>query len=727
MTTENSGSAQNIEDDEIDLGQLFALLWGRKFTIAGFTILAGAIGLAVALATPPTYRADALLQLEEKSGLMSLPTALSEFADSDPRSATEIEILRSRLVLGKAVADLHLDWQVEPLEIPLLSHAVSARGLPLPEIEALRQYSRGDATIRLDLLDVPPNWIDAEIMLTSGGDDSFSLTLPDGSTVDGRVGNLIGGPERGFGLRIGELEAPVGRKFLLRQREETGAINDLRERMSVSERGRQSGILEVSLTGSDRAETQRTLAAITESYLRQNVNRSAAEAESSLNFIETQLPEAERAVIEAEDALNDYRQEQQAIDLGFEGQSLLTQIGTIETELRRLAGEEDEIAERYTQNHPVYQQLLSARARLNEQLATLRDEVNTLPTTQREVFNLTRDLELAQEVYLQLLNRAQELQVLKASTIGNVRIVDSSRTAPKPIAPRLAVILALSLVLGLVLSIANVLLRQWLHSGIQDPDELERLGLPVFATVNRVPAMEGRRRRGSDPILALSDPGDLATEAIRSLRTSLHFGMLDAKTRSVALTSPAPNAGKSFMAVNLAVVAAEAGQRVCLVDADLRRGHLRRYLQVPKSAEGLSELLSGSANLDNVLQDGPVDGMSFISTGRFPPNPSELLMRPAFGKLVAELDKRFDLTIIDTPPVLAVTDPVVIGRTAGACIIITRYETTPLGEVEAVLRQLKGAGVKPSGAVLNAFDPARAKKAGAQVYAYRYDYRPNTD
>lgn len=510
---------------------------------------------------------------------------------------------------------------------------------------------------------------------------------------------------------------------MIRQLDETGAIGALRDRLTVAERGKQSSILEVGLTGRDPAEVQRTLGGIAEAYLRQNMTRSAAEAESSLEFIEGQLPEAQKAVRAAEDRLNAYRQAQQAIDLGFEGQSLLTQISAIETELRQLADQEEEIANRYTSNHPTYQRLLAMRGRLEERLAALRKEVSNLPETQREVFNFTRDLEVAQEVYLQLLNRAQELRVVKASTIGNVRIVDGARTAPEPVAPRRGRTLALALLLGALSGTGLVLGRAWLRRSVRGPEELDRLGLPVFATVLFAPAAVGNRKgRGLLPILALSDPNSATVEGIRSLRTSLHFGMLDAGSRSIALTSSAPAAGKSFTSVNLAVVAAQAGQSVCLIDADLRRGHLRRYFAVAKGTPGLAEYLAGEAELDELLRPGPVEGLAFLSTGQLPPNPSELLMRPRLAELVAELDRRFDLSIFDAPPVLAVTDPVVIGRAVGATIAVVRHDVTGLGEVEALIRQLQGAGVKPAGAVLNAYRPQRGSGRYGYGYGYRYRY-----
>ena len=671
-----------------------------------------------------------MLQLEEKKGQLALPEGLSELTGSEPTSATEIEILRSRLVLGQAVADVHLDWTATPRRLPLPIAALVRLGLPLPDGLGLAAFAQGEERIRIDLLEVPPAWIDEEIPLRLDEPGTFTVTLPDGRELAGKTDVLMALPEERFALRIGSLEGAPGRVFQLKHTTEAAAIEELRRRLSVAERGRQTGILELGLTGSDPDETERVLQAIADAYLRQNVGRSSAEADSSLSFVESQLPEAESAVRRAETALNDYRQKQQAIDLGFEGQNLLTQISTIEAELQQLADREGELAERYTPDHPTYQQLLATRARLEERIESLRAEVSQLPETQRMVFNLTRDLELAQEVYVQLLNRAQELRVLRASSIGNVRIIDQARTAPEPIAPRGLRILALSLVLGMMSGIGSVLLRGWLRKGVQSAEEIDALGLPVFATINTVEgAKDHRKRRGVLPIHAIETPNDLAIEGLRSLRTSLHFGLIESQSRSILITRAAPDAGKSFTAINLAVVAAQAGRKVCLVDADLRRGYLRRYFDLPKNIKGLSEYLAGTATLDEIVISGPVPGLSFIPTGRFPPNPSELLLRQELGALLAKLDSQYDLTIVDAPPVLAVTDPIIIGRSVGATIAVVRFDQTPAGEIEAIKRQFQTAGIRLMGAVLNGFDPRRAASASGYGYgySYRYDYRGRQD
>jgi tyrosine-protein kinase Etk/Wzc len=224
-------------------------------------------------------------------------------------------------------------------------------------------------------------------------------------------------------------------------------------------------------------------------------------------------------------------------------------------------------------------------------------------------------------------------------------------------------------------------------------------------------------------LVAASSPNDVAVEGLRSLRTSLHFGLLDSPTRSITITSAAPDAGKSFTAANLGVVSANAGQRVCVVDADLRRGRLRRYFDVRRDRAGLTEFLSGDATLDEVLIETSIPGLAFIHSGRLPPNPSELLMRPTLRSLVEELDRRFEMSLFDCPPVLAVTDPIIVGRATGATMIIIRHRETQVQEIAAMKKAFSSAGVPLSGAVLNGYDPRRTAYGYAYRYRYNYTYR----
>jgi len=268
-----------------------------------------------------------------------------------------------------------------------------------------------------------------------------------------------------------------------------------------------------------------------------------------------------------------------------------------------------------------------------------------------------------------------------------------------------------------------VLFKAWRHKGVQGAEQIEAIGMQVMATVNYVPRADSRtnsKTQQTQSILALTDPGNIAVEAFRSIRTSLHFGMLDTRANTLLLTSAAPGAGKSFTAVNLAVVMAQAGKKVCLIDADLRRGHLRKYFNKAKNTPGLTEYLIEEKTIDEVVYPGPVDGLSFIPTGRYPPNPADVLERHLMKDLLAGLNARFDMVILNAPPVLAVSDPVILGRLSDALLFVARFDETPLGEIDASQRILTTAGLKVTGAILNGFDPS---KATGSSYSYRYEYK----
>ncbi len=719
--TERIGS----QDDEIDLRDLLGTLIAGRWIIVLCLIVGLAIGLFIALSTAPTYKADATIELEAKASGLALPKEMLDLTGgADSRVLAEVEIIRSRLVLGETVDQLGLDIVAAPRELPVIGYLLRVLNLPEPGFDFLKPYAWATEAIDVSEFEVPEAWIGKEFILTALGNERFRLTLPDGSTREGRVRERLSDSALGLALRVDLLVGDPEREFTLKRADRQQAVVDLRTALTVAETGRQSSVLRLELRGSNRDKVSATLDSILSTYVQQNVTRGSAEAARSLDFINSQLPQSQAAVAEAQDALNAYRQQQQSVDLTFETEALLGRVTEIEQKLAELALQEEEYKQRFTINHPTYQALLQNRAKLQEQLDELRNQSGDLPETQKEVFNLTRNLEVAQNVYLSLLSRQQELQVVQASVVGNVRVLDQAFAQPAPIAPRKSLILAMAGVLGLVLGVGLVLLRRLFHVGVEGAEDIEKLGLAVFATVGETEHAVGADGRTLLPILAIDQPTDLSVEALRSLRTSLHFGLLDAKTRSVLITSAAPEAGKSFTAVNLAVVSAQAGQRVCLIDADLRRGYLRKYFNIERNAPGLADYLAGDVPLSQALRNGPVAGLSVITTGKLPPNPSELIMRQSFSDLMVELDRDFDLILIDAPPTLAVTDPVIMGRSVGATIMIVRHRKTAVGEVEAVMRTFETAGVRIAGAVLNGV-VADSMSYGNKYYYYnrRYSYK----
>lgn len=715
--------------DEIDLMALAQRLWGGRRWIFGAMVLCLCLGLFLSLRAVPIYQSQALLQLEARSGSLGLPEGMLALMGSDgsgsTESDTEIEILKSRLVIGEAVQALDLQSTAEPLAFPVLGQL--PKRLNLPDLGILPQYQWGNEAITLGELRVPEHWLNDPLYLTLLDEAGrYQLALPDGTTLDGQSGTTLARPDLGLSLHVVALEGPVGRGFELMRRPLNDTIEAVQRNFTVSATARNSSILRLGYRDADPARSEAILNAISQAYVAQNIDRSAAEAENSLTFVEEQLPLAQAALAQAQQALNVYQQVQNSIDVTYETRSLLERATGIETQLSALALQEEDLKKRYTANHPTYQSLLETRRGLQAQLEALRQDTSALPETQKEIFNLNRELEVAGQVYTQLLNRSQELRVLRASTVGSVRIIDKAYSAKAAVSPLLSRNLAIALVIGAVLGVAITVLRQLMMRGVRSSEEIEELGLPVFATITyAADAVDHRKIKGSLPIHAIEKPDDLVIEAMRSMRTALHFGMLDAKTNTVLLTSTAPGAGKSFTAINLAVVAAQAGQKVCLIDADLRRGYLHRYLGRGRKGPGLATYLSREHSLSEVLLPGPVDGLSVILSGRYPPNPSELLMRDAFPDLLQELHSRFDLVLVDSPPALAVTDPIILSRYVGATLIVARHLETPIGEIEAMGRAFEAAGAKITGAVLNGYRQDQGSRYAAANYGYsnyRYTY-----
>jgi tyrosine-protein kinase Etk/Wzc len=733
-----TGRQQPIDtDDEIDLGQLIMTLWRGKLWILSMSMVALMGGAFHIANTFPTYQADALIQLEDRSGRLGLPVAMQDMVDTAGSAVTEAEIFRSRMVLGQVVAEQNLDRKITPAEAPLIGTLLRRYDLPLPDLGPMRAYARRGETVTTEFLQVPPEWLGLEmtITITAGG---YSIELPDGQVLDGRQNELLSLPNQDFAIVLDTISAPLGRKYSIRQISLRQAIDSLRGQLTVSESGRQSNILQVRLTGSDRADIERVLEAITTAYVRQNISRSAAEADTGLEFIRSQLPIAETNLRNAQDALNRFREDtsdraltQDTLDRleasAFESQALLGQISRAEADLRTINQRIEENIPRYPEGHLIFRQLAQQKEAVENRLTDLLAQVQRLPETQREVINLTREVELAQQIFFDLQARAQEMQVLSASAVGSVRVLDDASAQNAAVAPRRNLVLALAAILGAMTGIAVVLVKNWLKRGLQDASDLEALDLPVFATINFTPHADLKhKRKGKLPIIAVDTPDDIVVEAFRSLRTSLHFGMLDAVSKSILLTSAAPEAGKSFVAVNLATVAAQAGQRVALIDADLRRGQLRRHFNVPRDTPGLAQYLSGTEHLESVMLETPVDGLFFMPTGKYPPNPSELLMRKELQTLIKSLDDLVDLIVIDAPPTLAVTDPVILGRFAGSTILVARHNETSAREVEAVKKTFEAAGSRIAGSILNAFDPRKASKASHYGYGYGYRYNYET-
>jgi tyrosine-protein kinase Etk/Wzc len=718
--------------EDLSLAEALGVVWDGKWVIAVAAVVGLGAGVLHALLATPVYRTDVLVQVEEKSRSMGELDDLSAlFSGSSPTEA-EIEILRSRSLVGSVVDELKLDVVASPRHFPVFGPAVARwrdGGEPASAMLGLRSYAWGGERLTVHRLDVPASLHGEELTLVAGEEGRFTVVGPERELLaSGEVGRGASSDE-GVAIFVAELVARPGTEFRLVKTSRGAAVERLRRGLSIREVGKKSGIIRLELEGTDRKLIAATLDALARGYLRQNVDRRSAEAEKTLQFLETQLPTLKANVDVAESALNLYRSRNGSVDLSLETQGRLERVVEVEKLLSQLDVERADLRQRFTENHPVLIALRQKEAQLQAERAAIEGKIKQLPQAELESARLMRDVKVSTELYMALLNKAQELRVVKSGTIGNVRIIDTAAIGREPVSPKKAASAVLAFVLGLCLGIALAFARKALDRGVEDPEVIEqRLGIGVYAAIPhspRVTELERDARRAKAkavPVLATADPSDVAVESVRSLRTSLEFALVEARSNIIMIGGPSPAVGKSFVSINLASVLADTGKRVLLVDGDMRKGRLHRQLGLER-APGLSDVISGAATLDEAVRTTPAPNVSILPTGRVPPNPSELLASERFRLAVSELSRRWDVVLIDTAPILAVTDAALIGRVAGMTLVVVRSGRHPLREIALAVKRLAQSGVRPHGFVLNDVQPRSGVLGAKYAYHYQYDYR----
>jgi len=728
-----TASTRDNDDDTIDLGRLFGTLIDHKQWIIAITGLFAVIGVVYALLAMPIYKVDALIQIDDAPSTNPL-SDVNSLLGKEPPSQSEIEIIRSRMVLGRAVDLLNLDIAITPKRLPLLGDFLVRRGVERPDFAQGWASTWSGEGITVSEMPVADAMLGSTITLRVLDESHYELFLEGESLGKGGVNQLDTFADSQLNLRVTSLSAAQGAEFELTHISRMQAIEDLRNSFSVAEQGKETGILSWSMTGEHPQALQRTLNTIADIYYSQNVQRQSEEARNSLEFLDNQVPKVRAQLDAAESRLNEFRTSRDSVDLSLETQSVLERIVNLEAQVNQLELTEAEIAKRYTPSHPTYKALLEKKAQLKREMDKLNAQVKNLPETQQEVLRLTRSVEVTQAIYVQLLNKVQEMEIAKASTVGNVRILDDAGILPQPVKPKKAMIVVIATLLGGMLSVGGILLRAAFRRGVESPDQLEALGLPVYATIplsDEQGKLSRKVKRATDKhsrqipngLLAARNPADLAIEALRGLRTSLHFAMMESSSNTLMITGPSPGIGKSFVAANLAAVCAQAGQRVLVVDADMRKGHMHSIFD-ERSECGLSDYLAGKKSLEDVIRPvSALETLSYIARGIAPPNPSELLMSTRFQEFLAAVSERFDLVIIDSPPILAVTDAAVIGKHVGTTLLVTRFEVNAPKEVEVSLKRLAASGIAVKGGILNAMERKAAGAYGENYGYYNYSYK----
>lgn len=690
-TTKNSFPAS----DEIDLLALFKVLKSNTIKIGFFTVIFAAIAVAYSLLATPIYQANATLQYD-KLGQVSLLDQMSDvmpFGNSNNQVDSEIEVIKSRMVLGKTVADLNLDTQTAP--------------------EGFISKLLGEvAPVQVDLFQLPENLIGQPFTLTYLGDNNYSLNV-DGQVLQGKVGEVLKQGE--INLLISSFAAETGEEFSLVKNARYSTIEDLRNTLTIAEVGKGTGIISLAIKGADQVENVNILNSVIQNYVDQNTERKKEVTNNTLVFLDDYLPTIKKKLDNYENQLNAFRKKNESIDLSLEAKAALDTALQVEEKLNELTFKEVEIQQLYTRNHPAYQSLLDKRQQLLREKEKISKNIQKLPNTQQEIVRLTRDVEAEQAIYTQLVAKQQELSVLNSGITADVRIIDSAESQPKPVAPKKSLIVVLATILGFIIGCAYVIAREFFNNKIKSTEDIDALGVNVYATIPFSTYEKKLIEAGNKNPLAIENPADTAVEAIRSLRTSVYFSVMNQGNNLVMVTSASPGVGKSFVTSNMAVVLANAGKKVLLIDTDLRKGRLHKAFGLSNKA-GLSEYLS-QPNLESpTIHANVIENLDVICRGKNVTHSSELLMGERFKQLLDKVKNQYDIVVIDTAPILAITDSAIIGKYVGTSLLIAFYGVNTVKDVDLSLKRFKQNDIEITGVILNGID------ARSDDYNYHYEY-----
>ena len=722
-----------MDEGGFNIARVIDTLWEDRKFIAIVAAVVTSLGLFYAIVAQPYFEATMTVQVEDSNNpaasmLGDMMGGADLFAGKNQILA-ETELLRSRMVVKKAVDQLNVDILVQPKRFPIVGDFIARRsaGLSNPGLLGFGSYCWGREALDIRLFETEKSLLGQEFTFTVGKGGAYLVAMPDGTVLKGEAGkpqswNTPAGPVRLF---VRSLLGRPRAEFAVVRRDRTQVALDLIKELEAKETAKGSGVIRATLTGPDPAQTAATLNEIGRQYVLQNVQRKSEEAASTLSFLDAQLPKLKAELDEAELSFNQFRQGSGTIDLGEEARAALQQSVVAQQRVVELAQQRAQLTARLTPAHPSVVALDGQLAAARTQVEKLNTSIRGLPKVEQDFLRLTREVQVKTQLYQQLLNSSQQLQIVRASKVGNVRLIDEALPPQIATKPKRKAIVIIAAMLGAGLGLALALMKIALRGGIEHADDIERLlGLTVYASVPLSPEQQKiapllKGNSGRQLVLANQKENDPAIESLRSLRTALQFAMLDARNNIMMISGPTPGLGKSFVAANFAAVMAASGKRVLLVDGDIRKGYLNQYFGMDRKG-GLTDVIAGTVEATTAIRREALPGLDFLPTGDMPPNPSEMLLHPRMKQVLDELAEDYDQVIIDSPPVLAVSDATVLGTYVGSVFLVAREGVTTIGELDDSTRRFQQSGANVKGVVFNG---VRKKLSNYYGYGGQYGYR----
>lgn len=713
-----------------DAKEYLRLLLRHKFGLL-ITLLLG-LGLAwlYLISTEKTYETAALLEVNKPKNYFNSDGGANQTDWNAPTIKEEANLLSSRRVLSPVVDAFGLRTYAEPKRVPVIG-AVSQRIPVVAEMigsfSFAQKYAWSDASIDVAELTVPRRMEDEELLVTVVADGEYSLSSEDQILIEqARVGDRVAvefSNQAPLVIQLSELEAPTGVQFSVVRGSLQATVTNLRQDLATETTDSKSRMITVKLRGNDPEHIANLTNAILEEYTSVKLGSQNRSSDAELLVFQEQLPRVEAELRAAEVALSEFRRSANSFNQDAQVNFKLAQLDKLETDLLEKEVERDDLLKRYTVNHPTPKRLQKAIDVLEDKIRQVRGTIRSAPNTQRELAILEDELETKRNLFIEISEKLQKLQLANVGNVGEVQIIDDALPPRKPVSPSTLLAVAGGTLATLFLYTLYLTLRSALSTVISDQESLERAsGLPVYMNI---PKSSAQRRLGSpvtvDPrrllpgsggddddsskaisgnVLALSKPEDYSIENLRGLRSMLEDVMAEANNNVLMFTSPLPSMGKSFLSLNLAVLVAQTGKKVLLIDADYQRGQLHKSLGLP-SGPGLPEVVRGKSELKETVKPTSVPNLYCIARGYTGGNGSEIPSDKEFGAFLDVVAPRFDIAIIDTPPVLSVSTAASLGKHAGSTIMVVKEGEVKEPQLGEALKRLTFSGVRVSGCIMN--------------------------
>ncbi len=742
-------SKHNTDKDNNLLGLLLVLLRGWKI-IALFAILGLIIGVLYVRYENPSFKSDALIQIDETSqNLSGLGTNIAEILPPDDSSVqAQIKLIRSRMVLEPVVDLLHLGIRLNDPAVNKIDRIRnnqtnvqinSADGVVLETSDGRVQVSEFNVTE--DYLDKPFTLLRNNTgFVLSSGSEKFKGQLKKAHRFTGKNGLIE--------ITVNEL--PTGEHSIDITKQSLQITTDsINSALSVVEEGTKTGMIELSFSGLNQKQVSLILEHIVLSYSAQDQTRSSEQTIKTIEFMKKQIPALKQKLKESEAIFNKFRENSGTIDVAQEASILLSENAGLDTQISELKLKRADITTYYTNEHPLVIQINEQLSVLNARKQQIDNTISALPEVQREFLTLSEDVNIDREIYLTILKNYEQLKIVKAGEVSDARIIDLPINTNRTITPKKQLIMMLSTLAGALLGALLVFIMHLLRNVVKDPERIEsKTGVPVIATIPRSAVLSrlSTNKKAAPRMLAHVDNSSLSYEAIKSLRTKLVLSMPavtpgSQKAKVLLFTGESPDVGKSFISANLAEVFAQLNKKVLLIDADMRMGELHKVfgmsqydgladclllddnsLQLSKSADAQIMNDVSDFSIENFIHSSGVDHIDFMPRGKHPSDPESLLISEKFDTLLTELKSQYDYIIIDSPPLLAASDAMVLAQHADKVLMVTRYDDSIEKQLIYAVKQMYESNIQVDGIILNDVKQGLMSKYS---YHYRYAYAEN--